>query len=415
MTVDSRITHIIEEARRRGAPHWAWLVARGPVVITTLGITTLALVAQYGAMTHETPSPQRSAERFEALHAKLEVPDPRGRIRPPPAFVKGIYVSAQMAGTKNLFQKVVGLVERTEINTMVIDVKDGSGALAFIPKDPALADHALVKPLIPDLAAFTKPLRDKGIWLVARIFVFQDPAYVKLHPEVALKSKATGAIWRDRKGIPWVDPAHHEAWEYAAAIAKEAYEGGFDEVQFDYIRFPTDGAMSDIRYPVYDATTTTKAQNMEQFFSFLDDRLGGLGLKTSVDLFGLVMWTHDYDLNIGQRLDIAAPHFDYISPMVYPSHYPPGFDGHANPAEFPYEVILRNMQRGMPLIAKLREDHPAARIASIRPWIQDFDLGADYTADMVRAQMKAAVDGGASGWLLWNARNSYTEDALNKK
>jgi hypothetical protein len=311
-----------------------------------------------------------------------------------------------------MFAGLVDLVDRTELNAMVIDVKDGTGELAFIPGDTSLNDHVAAHPELGHLKDFTAPLRAKGIYLIARIFVFQDPAYVKLHPEVAVKSKATGGIWRDRKGIPWVDAAHQEGWEYAAKIAREAYQGGFDEVQFDYIRFPTDGNMPDMKFPVYDAGTTTKAATMGKFFSYLDDELGGTGVKTSVDLFGLVMWDHDYDLNIGQRLDVAAPHFDYISPMVYPSHYPKGFDGYANPADHPYDVIYKNLVRGQPVTETLRKANPDARIATIRPWIQDFNLGAFYSPAMIKAEMKAAVDGGASGWLLWNARNRYTEAAL---
>jgi hypothetical protein len=412
MTPLERLSQIPVVANLRATPAWAWLVARGPLVVAALGISTLALIAYHAQVSQEYRSPERAEERMEALRAKLEPPDPRGQLRAPPDFVKGIYVSAYVAGTQNMFRRLVELVDRTELNTMVIDLKDGYGNLAFAPKNPSIADHAVAKPLIPDLNAFTKPLREKNIWLIARVFVFQDPAYVEKHPEVAVKSKASGKIWRDRKGVPWVDPAHHAAWEYAAKIAEEAYAGGFDEVQFDYIRFPSDGVMADIRYPVFNPETTTKAQNMEAFFTFLNDRLGGIGLKTSVDLFGLVMWQHDYDLNIGQRLDIAAPHFDYISPMVYPSHYPPGFDGHANPADFPYEIIKRNMDRGVPLIEKMRSEQPEVSMASIRPWIQDFDLGADYDAAKVRAQMKATEDGGGSGWLIWNARNVYTESAL---
>jgi hypothetical protein len=145
-------------------------------------------------------------------------------------------------------------------------------------------------------------------------------------------------------------------------------------------------------------------------------------MKTSVDLFGLTMWQHDYDLNIGQRLVDALPHFDYISPMVYPSHYPSGFNGHANPAAVPYEVIYSNMMRGQELVERIeREDaervtaNPGlqpAKLATFRPWLQDFDLGAVYTADMVRGQFRATEEGGGSGWLVWNAANRYTESAF---
>jgi hypothetical protein len=267
------------------------------------------------------------------------------------------------------------------------------------------------RPSLGDMNEFLAPLREKDIYLIARLFVFQDPSLVAKRPDVAVRSKATGGIWRDRKGVPWIDAADQVAWDYTVRVAREAYLAGFDEVQLDYIRFPSDGNMSDIAYPVYDGKRP-KAEVLGDFFAYFSDAFSGTGLMTSVDLFGLVMWQHEYDLNIGQRLAVAAPHFDYISPMVYPSHYPPGFDGHPNPADFPYEIIYRNLVRGQPVLDGLGAADPGARIATIRPWIQDFDLGANYDAAKVRAQMKASEDGGASGWLLWNARNIYTEEAL---
>lgn len=331
--------------------------------------------------------------------------------RPPPAFVKGIYISAAAAGSKKMFAGLVNLADRTEINSLVIDIKEGGGELAFIPDDPDLVPFASSRPSLGKISDFTAPLRAKGIYLIARLFVFQDPSLVAKRPEVAVKSKATGTVWRDRKGTPWIDAADQVAWDYTVKVAREAYLGGFDEVQLDYVRFPSDGVMSDIKYPVYDGKRP-KAEVLGDFFAYFDDAFRSTGLVTSADLFGLVMWQHEYDLNIGQKLSTAAPHFDFISPMVYPSHYPPGFDGHPNPADFPYEVIYRNLVRGQPLLDGLKKADPERRIASIRPWIQDFDLGADYDAAKVRAQMKAAVDGGASGWLIWNARNVYTEAAL---
>ncbi len=332
--------------------------------------------------------------------------------RAAPSFVKGIYVSAATAGYKKRFVELVDLVDRTELNAMVIDIKDDRGHLAFIPESDALKLSAASRPSLGTLREFTAPLREKNIYLIARQFVFQDPVYVSRHPEQAVQKK-TGGVWSDKKGIVWVDPASRDAWAYNAAVAKEAYAGGFDEVQFDYVRFPTDGAISSMAFPQWDEKTP-KAQVISDFFTYLDEQLHSVhGLVMSVDLFGLTMWQHKYDLNIGQRLATAAPHFDYISPMVYPSHYPPNFDGFANPAEHPYDVVYKNLVKGKPVLDELRAATPTARIASFRPWLQDFNLGAKYTPEMVRAQMKAAVDGGATGWILWNARNVYTEEALS--
>lgn len=391
----------------------AWVMARLLPVIVMLAIMMLFAVSVAAARRAKWAEEGLTAVTAHAVRAESGPGDGpyRSDWRPPPDFVKGIYVSASAAGSKKMFQGLVDLVDRTELNAMVIDVKEGGGELAFVPTDPELVPFASARPSLGDMQAFTAPLREKGIYLIARLFVFQDPSLVAKRPEVAVKSKATGGIWRDRKGTPWIDAADKVAWDYTVRVAREAYQGGFDEVQLDYIRFPSDGVMSDIKYPVYDGSRP-KAEVLGEFFSYFEDEFRGTGLMTSVDLFGLVMWQHDYDLNIGQKLSVAAPHFDYVSPMVYPSHYPPGFDGHANPSDYPYEIIYRNLVRGQPVTDALRAADPDARIATIRPWIQDFDLGADYDAAKVKAQMKASEDGGASGWLIWNARNVYTEAAL---
>lgn len=337
-----------------------------------------------------------------------------------PAFVKGIYVSAATAGDTKRFGQLGDLVDRTELNAMVIDVKEGDGAIAFVPVDAALAPYAAAKPELGKLADFTKPLHDKGIYLIARVFVFQDPWLVGKRPELAVKRRG-GGLWRDRRGTTWLDPASREVWKYNAAIAREAYAGGFDEVQFDYIRFLSDGNMAEAAYPAYDGKTS-KADVIRSFFGFMDAELREKsGIPISADLFGLTMWAHDSDLNIGQKLDNAARHFDFVSPMVYPSHYPTGFEGFANPADHPYEVVHDNLVKAQPVFGALRQEDLALRqknpalslkIAGVRPWLQDFDLGAVYSPDMVKAQMKASVDGGASGWIFWNARNIYTESAF---
>lgn len=359
-----------------------------------------------------------------ALRADAGPPGPGGESDvahvAPPEFVKGIYISSATAGSAKRFAQLVGFVDRTELNAMVIDVKDGNGAIAFVPADAALAPFAAAKPELGKLAEFTRPLHEKGIYLIARVFVFQDPWLVGKRPELAVKRQG-GGVWRDRRGTSWLDPASREVWKYDAAIARDAYAGGFDEVQFDYIRFLSDGNMSLAVYPAYDGKTP-KADVMRSFFGYMDAELREkAGIPISADLFGLTMWAHDSDLNIGQRLDNAARHFDFVSPMVYPSHYPTGFEGFANPADHPYEVVHDNLVKGQKVFAvllqedlALKEKNPALslKIATVRPWLQDFDLGAVYTPAMVKAQMKASVDGGASGWIFWNAGNVYTESAF---
>jgi hypothetical protein len=340
---------------------------------------------------------------------------------PTPAFVKGIYVSAAAAGSQQMFAGLVDLVDHTELNTLVIDVKTDKGQLAFKTEDPALAPYVAKYASLGDLKEFTQPLHEKGIYLIARQFVFQDPFYAQQNPDVAVLDKTTGKVWTDNKGVSWVDPASEKDWAYNVAVARAVLRGGFDEVQFDYIRFPTDGKLGTMQFRVWDGVTP-KADVMEKFYTYLDRELRHKdGARISADLFGLVTWNHDTDMNIGQRLDKAVRHFDYISPMVYPSHYPPGFMDFKNPADHPYEIVHESLVRAKqvtdPLAAedKLKAEAKQAYVpvATMRPWIQDFDLGADYTPAMVRAQMKATTDAKGSGWLIWNARNSYTKEALD--
>jgi hypothetical protein len=330
-----------------------------------------------------------------------------------PETVKGIYVTSDAYGEKRLFDKLLSLVGRTELNSMVIDLKDSRGALAFDTDHPDLEPYAAKRRPLGELSSVAENLHAEGIYVIARIPVFQDRHYAEARTELTVK-RSGGGIWRDRRGIPWLDPSSQEVWKYNVEIASAAWLAGFDEIQFDYIRFPSDGDLSTLRYDFYDKSKT-KYEAMGEFFEYLDKELRQkLGARISVDLFGLVMWQHEYDLGIGQRLREAMPRFDWISPMVYPSHYASGFQGFANPALYPYEVVRDNMARGQKLREQMAAEGGGAALAKFRPWLQDFDLGADYGADRVRAQIRASMEEGASGWLLWNAGNVYTESALEK-
>ncbi len=330
-----------------------------------------------------------------------------------PTDVKAIYMSSWVAGTPSFRDKLVAIADQTEINAIVIDIKDYTGRVAFEIQDPELKKTGVEEKRVRDMREFIATLHEKGIYVIGRIAVFQDPYYVKLHPEYAVKRKSDGAVWKDRKGISWLDAGAKPVWEHIVAISKESYNAGFDELNFDYIRFPSDGNMTDIYYP--HSQNRVKSEVLREFFSYLSTQLKSTGAILSADLFGLTTTAHD-DLGIGQLLTIALPYFDYIAPMVYPSHYAAGFEGFSNPAAHPYEVIAASMKGA---IAKIGNASTTAHFRGgviaknqIRPWLQDFDLGADYTADMVRAQIRATYDTGLSSWMLWDPNNIYTRGAL---
>jgi len=205
----------------------------------------------------------------------------------------------------------------------------------------------------------------------------------------------------------WVDDAivAPVVAEEAIALGRKAYARGFDEVQFDYVRFASDGALSSIRYSVYDSVET-KTEVMARFFETVGGVMRANGIPVSFDLFGMTFETGN-DFGIGQRLVDVFPNADFISPMVYPSHYASGFQGYANPALYPYEVVTHSLVTGLGIVASNFGLPDAEITPKFRPWIQDFDIGAVYTADLIEAQIQAARDAHASGWMLWNARNVY--------
>jgi hypothetical protein len=219
---------------------------------------------------------------------------------------------------------------------------------------------------------------------------------------LAVKKKSDGTVWKDRKGLSFIDVSAKPYWEYVVAIGKESYDLGFDELNFDYIRFPSDGNMEDIAYPW--TGKVEKKEALRQFFGYLYKSFRSVGVKTSADLFGMTTTNKD-DLNIGQYLEFALPYFDFISPMVYPSHYPPNWNGYKEPEEKPYEVVKYSMDKAV--------GRASTTPLKLRPWLQDFGLRVHYDEKMVRAQISAVYDSGLNSWMLWSPSNRYTEEALN--
>ncbi|MBA3551223.1 hypothetical protein H0W32_03390 [Patescibacteria group bacterium] len=362
------------------------------------------------------------AKTDEPIAPKQEAP--RVAHVPIPKEVKAIYMSSCVAGTKHFRDDLVAQIERTELNAVIIDIKDYTGLLSFTPRDPELASFLSDRCFAPDMEAFIKTLHEKNIYVIGRITAFQDPHYAKLHPEIAVKRASDGGLWVDRKGINYLDPGAKAAWDHLIKIGKESYAIGFDELNYDYIRFPSDGNMKDIYFPY--SKDESKQIVIERFFKYLHDELKPTGVMLSADLFGFTTTNPD-DLNIGQILERALPYFDFIAPMIYPSHYPPGFLGYANPAEHPYEVIkyaldgavkrtIATSSRfdiiGSTQIASTSPQlytKPAYDKNKIRPWLQDFNLGATYTPAMVRAQIQATYDSGLNSWMIWAPSNRYKE------
>lgn len=317
-----------------------------------------------------------------------------------PASVKGVYITAYSAGNKAKVNEIIRLIDRTELNAVVIDIKDYSGKILYDTKVPLALENKAVDNRIGDVKALIQIFHDHGIYVIARQTVFQDPLLASKKPELAIKSK-NGGLWRDFKGLSWVDASQKEVWAYNVEIAKEAARLGFDEINFDYVRFPSDGNMSLMMYAV--EKEKSKNEVIGEFYTYLGKEMARSNAFISLDLFGFVMERHD-GMSIGQRLEDAVNNVDAVAPMMYPSHYPAGHLGLQNPAANPGIVIDNGMKKGTPYFVGTR--------AQVRPWLQAFNLGATYDGAKIRAQIDMVEKYPNNGWLLWNASNRYTTAGL---
>lgn len=346
---------------------------------------------------------------------------------PIPEAVKGIYMTACVAGTPSFREKLVKLAKETEINSIIIDIKDYTGTVAFYTEHPLFKDNAGGGCRVRDMAEFIEYLHDNNIFVIGRITAFQDPYITKVYPEWAVKKNSDkNIVWKDRKGISFADAGNKEMWHYLVELGKESYAIGFDELNYDYIRFPSDGDMKDIYFPdsneiivnniarpaIGTSTPAVKGGKsivMREFFKYLHDNFKDTGIIISADLFGMTATNYD-DLNIGQILEDAAPYFDFIAPMVYPSHYPVGFMGYKSVAEVnanAYNIVNYSMKIAADRLIAIGESP-----LKLRPWLQDNDYPVPYTPAMVRAQIQATYDAGLTSWMLWDAGNTYTQSAL---
>jgi len=353
-----------------------------------------------------------------------------------PAVVRALYVTGWSAGTKNYLRYLESIFETTQINALVIDVKDATGIVSYATDAPKAKEYKAYHAEIGDIDALIKNLHGKGIYVIGRIVVFEDPVLAKNRPDLAVyDTKKTvdvtkPVVWENRQGLAWVDPASTEVWDYNIEIARDAANRGFDEINFDYIRFPTDGQEEAMGFPIWDKKIP-KNFVIKNFFQTL--REGLPQTRLSADIFGQTTTNTD-DMGIGQIFEDALGYFDYVCPMIYPSHYISGFIGYKNPAEYPYQIVTYATDGALArqkvydainnkkvtdatenaLIAPAPEQTQRARI---RPWLQDFNLGAVYDAEMVKKEIQAVKDSMGedfSGFMLWNPSNVYSVEAVAK-
>ncbi|TVR65557.1 MAG: hypothetical protein EA422_03810 [Gemmatimonadales bacterium] len=338
--------------------------------------------------------------------APAGAPAPSSPPSPRPDAVRGLYLNAWLSGSSRRMDEVLGIARRTEINSFVIDVKDATGYVSYPTAVPFAAEVGADGELrIRNVSRLLERLEEEGIHPIARIVVFKDHLLARSRPEHAIQD-STGAAWVDGNGEVWVNPYDRTVWAYNVALAREAVELGFREVQWDYVRFPDRprSEMEGVVYPGQEGRTRSEA--IREFLLWSREELADLDVPVTADVFGMATSARN-DVGIGQLWEDMVDAVDVILPMIYPSHYWQGSFGIDAPNAHPYEVI------GSALRHAIRRTEGVENPARIVPWLQDFTLGQPrYEAPEVRAQILATRDAGIHEWILWNASGRYTEAAL---
>ena len=340
------------------------------------------------------------APGYRALTVEMANRGQPALIRLTPFVPKALYLSFYGIGYKPIRDAALKTIREDHgLNALVIDIKGDRGLIAF--KTEGVLAHAVGADritTIPDLPGLLKELHQAGIYAIARIVVFKDDPLAAARPDLAVKT-AAGALFRDREGLAWTDPFRQEVWDYNLDLAVEAARAGFDEIQFDYLRFPD---QSNVRF----SEQSTMASRIGAITGFLTEarqRLIPYNVFLAVDIFGYVCWNLD-DTQIGQYIEDIVPLADYISPMLYPSGFEFGIPGYGDPMQHPYEIVRLSLDR-----ARARTGVSPLRF---RPWLQAFkDYAFDrriFDQDDVNAQITGAESFGADGWMLWNPQNIYT-------
>jgi len=330
-------------------------------------------------------------------------PKPPAVVFEKPEHVRGIYLTAWSAGSKRKMEKVFPMLKRTELNAVVIDVRDDG--LNYFKND--IEESAAVK---ANRTAVFKPkdlmekLKKEGVYPIARIACFRDQIMPFAMPNRAVILAGTGKPWTDRSKHTWLDPYNYRNWHYIAKIVDHALDLGFPEIQLDYVRFPSEGKSASMQFPAKKRYEDPKAKPttvVAAFGNFIAKRVHERGAVLSADIFGIVS-SGGGDQGIGQELKTVVEPFDLVCPMVYPSHFAKGEYGIKDPNTSPHAIVLKSLK-------DYAEKVPNKKI---RPWLQDFSLGVTYGVPEVQAQIKAARTAGYQEYLLWNAQNRYTEAAV---
>lgn len=396
-----------------GAPAGADKPADTVQAVSETGSTVqdVTAVAEASTVLQESSTAENPAEDEK----EAEPQNPATSAEPERVKVKAIYLSGTSAGSSKILDRYIDVINKTELNAVVIDIKE-AGKVNYVSSVPAVAENGLyVKYYNAD--AVIKKLHDNNIYVIGRLVCFRDNGLASKRPELAIK-RVNGSSWTEGKLGAWTNPYKEEVWQYNIDIAKEAAAKGFDEIQFDYVRFPT-AKKSEVSYG---DNAASKADTIAAFLKKAKEELRSVSdIPVSADVFGIIAESRSDGEAIGQDLDKVGMDLDYISPMVYPSHYAKGQE--VNGVKFekpdfePYEVVYQTLLKAKDRISKV-----SGYNAQLRPYLQDFTASylhkgdyQEYGAEQVRQQIKAVYDAGYEEWILWDGKNTYTVDALEKE
>jgi len=376
-----------------------------------VALVILACAGAEGAAERRAPSPE---EVGTPEAAKAALADTAASVRvervPTPGVIRGLYVN-RWAAVGRRINELIRVAKTTEVNALVIDVKDDRGLVLYRSRVPLAREIGAdtTNPMsLARVRALLDTMRAHDIYPIARIVVVKDPLLAKARLAWAIKRRSDLQPWLDKNRIPWLDPHHRDVWKYAADLAEEAYDLGFSEVQLDYVRFPDEKRLvREATFPL--AQGRTRAQLIREQLGYTRELLRRKGIRMTIDVFGLTA-TDTTDMGIGQKWELFVDQADAVLPMNYPSHFAPGTYGIGNPNARPYATIDRAMKD------VTRRTAPVRNAGRIIPWYQDFTMGPPrYGAEQVRAQIEAGYDNGYHDWILWNPGSRYTLGALKPK
>jgi hypothetical protein len=344
--------------------------------------------------------PERGDETSaEPAVAKRKAAAPPKRTGPPvPEEIRGVHVTMALA---SLDGKLAEYTRIPGINTIQLDVKDENGEVAFHRLAPPLAKRVGSAMRYYDPVKAARQVHAEGLFLIGRVVCFEDPILSKGRPDLAIRTSG-GAVWQNHAGLGWTNPYEKRVWDYNLRIAQAAARAGFDEIQFDYVRFPSDGDIESAVFP--GKRNEAMGVTIARFVHYATKRLKPMGVRVSVDVFGL---SATRDLGIGQSPRRLSKIVDAIYPMVYPSHYGPGEYGLDSPVSVPGRTVGRSLR-------DFRRQMRRGK-AELVPWLEDFSFSGTTTLAHVQEQIRAARRWKSGGFLLWNPSGVYTEGALTSK